>query len=172
MRELVRAHVDRGQCSAVDREALRCKQVEDRHRNASSVRPPRSPQEQTRREKHERVASNCRFTTFPRTDPPTRRGSERLLTEHKKCLHAVDAECMRSVFLRAIQFKHIVFAIQPLLSERRPCGALVHFPGLNSRAIAGSLGNIVMLTVSGERDTLMYHRKAEFVYIAFYLWLT
>jgi|ERR1700733_3082601 len=77
-----------------------------------------------------------------------------------------------SVFLRAIQFQHIVIAIQPLMSERRPTCALVRFPGLNSRAIAGSLGNIVMLTVNGERDVLMNHRKAEFVNIAFYLWFT
>jgi hypothetical protein len=89
-----------------------------------------------------------------------------------QCLHPGDAERLRSVFLRTIQFQHIVIAIQPLIAECRPICALVHFPCLNSRAVAGSLSNIVMFAANGVGNALMDHRKAEFVYIAFYLRFT
>jgi hypothetical protein len=79
---------------------------------------------------------------------------------------------LRSVFPRTIQFQHIAIAIQPLMAECRPICALVHFPCLNSRAVAGSLSNIVMFAANGIRNALMDHRKAEFVYIAFYLRVT
>jgi hypothetical protein len=127
------------------------------------IRLPISHRDKRNRE----TASCCRLSDSSIFD-----AAQSIRSELAQCLHAVDAECLRSVFLRIIQFQHIIIAIQPLMSERRPSCALVHFPGLNSRAIAGSLGNIVMLTVNGERDALMNHRKAEFVYIAFYLRFT